>query len=184
MKLSNRLKLDLYGWFPEESQDILDRLIKEHNIKTVIEVGCFVGKATAFFAERCERVWAIDTFDWRGESYLENPHLRRRIGDVLEQFEANMEFLDLRDKVTPLKMTSLEAADVLEGADLIYIDASHQYADVAADIAAWFPKARVIIAGDDYGSDSWPGVKQAVDEAPFTANRDQRLWYYVKGKAE
>ncbi len=54
--------------------------------------------------------------------------------------------------------------------DFVYLDAAHDYQNVCADLAAWFPKVRKggILAGHDYatgllhGTDF--GVKAAVDE--------------------
>ena len=49
--------------------------------------------------------------------------------------------------------------------DMVFIDASHKYEDVKADILAWMPKVKQggIIAGHDY-VESQKGVKRAVDE--------------------
>ena len=48
-------------------------------------------------------------------------------------------------------------------ADLVYIDASHDYDSVLLDISLWLPRARMAICGDDYDA-HWPGVGQAVHE--------------------
>lgn len=50
--------------------------------------------------------------------------------------------------------------------DLVFIDAAHDRASVAADIGAWLPKLKAsgLMAGHDYGHPDF-GVKAAVDEA-------------------
>lgn len=50
--------------------------------------------------------------------------------------------------------------------DFVFIDASHDYYSVKADIIAWLPKIKNggWICGHDYGVENFPGVKQAVDE--------------------
>lgn len=52
------------------------------------------------------------------------------------------------------------------GLDWAYIDADHHYANVKADLAAWFPKVRPggLVAGHDYVRYSDMGVIEAVDE--------------------
>ena len=49
--------------------------------------------------------------------------------------------------------------------DFVFIDGSHDYDSVVADINAWFPKVKKggILAGDDY-VDVWPDVIRAVNE--------------------
>jgi predicted O-methyltransferase YrrM len=63
-------------------------------------------------------------------------------------------------------MTSLEAAQLFaDGSlDFVYIDASHEYEDVKADIQAWLPKMKrnAILSGDDF--DIYQGVNKAVEE--------------------
>ncbi len=50
--------------------------------------------------------------------------------------------------------------------DIVYLDASHDYLSVRADIKAWLPKVKKggVLCGDDYIR-GWDGVIQAVDEA-------------------
>jgi hypothetical protein len=67
--------------------------------------------------------------------------------------------------------------------DFVFIDASHEYEDVKADINAWYMKVKEggVIAGHDYPY--WPGVKKAVDEyfgkEPFVAK--EQCWIYQVG---
>jgi len=71
--------------------------------------------------------------------------------------------------VAPFPISSLQAVDVLKNykieADLIYIDASHEYKPVKDDINMYWSllKNGGSIIGDDYQG-GWPGVIKAVDE--------------------
>jgi hypothetical protein len=87
--------------------------------------------------------------------------------------------------VTRHPLTSLDAARLLHSQgvrlDSVYIDASHHYAEVMADIGAWRPLVRPggIIAGHDY----WPahvGVMDAVNEVfgrGFEVVKGTRIWW-------
>jgi predicted O-methyltransferase YrrM len=48
----------------------------------------------------------------------------------------------------------------------VFLDADHSYESVKADIAAWWPKVAPggRIAGHDYSTGRYPGVRQAADE--------------------
>jgi predicted O-methyltransferase YrrM len=66
-------------------------------------------------------------------------------------------------------------------ADLIFIDANHDYDDVKADIANYFPllSPSGLMFGDDY---SWPGVRKAVHEFAARHNLEvfspnNRTWF-------
>lgn len=185
------MKLDLYGWFPQENADTLAKLIKEHNIKTVIEIGCFLGLSTKFFVEQGCTVISIDTFE--GSKDLNGSQaVKDRLPNLYEQFLFNLKELGIEDKVKVMRMTSSKAYQEMHdyahehglltddlSADLVFIDGSHEYDDVRVDISLWNKMADKIICGDDY-TDVHPGVKRAVDELLPEANKNQRLWYQIK----
>jgi hypothetical protein len=113
---------------------------------------------------------------------------------VYFQFLSNVvhEFHDAaRTLVIPFPAPARIAFEVLlqhgVQADLIYIDASHSYADVCGDIAAYFRLLRDggVLVGDDYDPVNWRGVVQAVEE--FVAATQLKLfrfkqkWYVRKG---
>ena len=85
-------------------------------------------------------------------------------------FLSNMEHEGLAPFVVPLPLTSTSAATLLglQGlqADLIHLDAAHDYHDVADDIRAWWPLLRPggVLFGDDFDPGTWPGVVKAVME--------------------
>lgn len=58
--------------------------------------------------------------------------------------------------------------------DIVYIDAEHDYESVKADIEAWLPKARHIIAGHDYFV--FPGVEKAVRGAGLEPRVSGSVW--------
>lgn len=174
------MKLDLYGWFPEDNKKVLSNLIKELDVKTVLEIGCFLGKSTNFFVEQGCTVTSVDTF--AGASDLNRcKEVEKRLPNLYEQFLFNLKALNIQDKVTVFKGTSEDAfySDIRKDFDLVFIDGSHEYDDVVKDISLWGTMAIKVLCGDDY-NDIHPGVKKAVDELLPNANKDHRCWYLIK----
>jgi predicted O-methyltransferase YrrM len=72
-------------------------------------------------------------------------------------------------KVTAVNATSEAAASLFkakgETFDMIFIDASHDHANVKADLAAWFPLLAPggLFCGHDFNA-NFPSVMQAVTE--------------------
>lgn len=154
-----------HGWFAKANRAQLTKFIDEREVKTVIEVGSWLGKSTIHMARKIPVgavVYAID--HWKG-SY---GHLRDGIKKypwlpyLYEQFLSNMIHAGVAEKVIPIRSSSLEAAQSLDiVADLIYIDAAHDDKSVYADLCAWYPKLAQdgVICGDDW---HMPGVHRAV----------------------
>ena len=103
---------------------------------------------------------AIDSFDGSKEH-----------GDVSDWLfdEASQNLKPLTDigAVNLIKGYSLDVVNNYEDGsiDFCFIDASHEYEDVKADLLAWLPKVKDggILAGHDYDV-AWQGVIKAVDE--------------------
>ncbi len=171
---------EIIGWFPKESEVFLETLIKENNIRTVVEIGSFVGKSTVFFAQHCDKVYAIDPFVvW--EDSQANGDVLRYGADFFGKFVSNIVEAGVEDKVSIIRLKSEEANIAFPEltADLIYIDGSHMYENVKKDIQMWLPKATKIICGDDY-DENWKGVVQAVDEVVPNKLINNRIWYIKK----
>ena len=92
--------------------------------------------------------------------------------------------LGLEQYVIPFPTPSRLAYTVLSRhgvlADLIHIDAAHEYEDVLEDMKLWWellaPKG--VLLGDDFEPEhAWPGVRRAVKE--FAAQ--QKVSYSVQG---
>jgi len=172
------MELDLYGWFPEENEETLKKLIKENDVKTVIEIGCFLGKSTKFFVEQGCVVISIDTFEG-SKDINASAEVQKRLPTLYEQFVFNMKELGIEKRIAVLRGTSEEVFTSLsdpQKVDLVFIDGSHEYEDVKKDIEMWSTRAQKVICGDDY-TDVHPGVKKAVDELLPEANKNQRVWY-------
>lgn len=157
--------IEIAGWFHQTSQDVLRDVIQHNDIKTVIEVGSFVGKSTAFFAKLVDKVYAVDPFVMWDEGKEENATAVQYGNDFYDKFLENMMNHGVLEKIVPVRTTSRKAAEEVFNTpcDLVYIDANHDYDSVKEDIQLWTPFAAKFICGDDYDA-YWPGVMKAVDE--------------------
>lgn len=151
-------------WFPHRAAGWLTEaegreLARWATGKTVLELGSFCGRSTICLARTANAVNAVDTFDGRGTVAA---------GDTFDTFRANLERYGVASKVTPLRGESTAVlADLPPVYDLVFIDASHDYANVKADAGA---AARVlrpggVLAFHDYQSGRGDdGVTKLVDE--------------------
>jgi Methyltransferase domain len=113
--------------------------------KTIVEVGVWHGKTTfalsAFTSNGevgYEKLYAIDTFQGSEEHQAE---LQGRSFE--EEYRAFLKEKNL-NKVEVIKDFSTNACHKFEdeSVDLVFIDASHDYENVKADILAWTPKIK------------------------------------------
>ncbi len=158
----------------------------------VVEVGTWKGRSVNAMATHIRErnfpveVVCVDTWLGAAEFWTDRHDrnrylslsLRNGFPQVYYTFLSNMLLKGHRDIVTPFPQTSLNAAEVFASlrleVDLAYIDGSHSYEDVSADLKAWYPLLRDggMLIGDDY-TERWPGVVKAVDE--FSERHDLRL---------
>lgn len=124
--------------------------------RTVVELGCFVGWASAHLAlgikatGRGGRLYCLDTMQ-----------------EYLDVALANLGRHGLGDLVTPIRGRSLDAAVLAAmppSIDLIFLDTSHAYPDTRDEIVAYAPRLApggVIVLHD---SVSASGVRRSVGE--------------------
>lgn len=97
--------------------------------------------------------------------------------------------------VTTIKGYSVDVAQQFEDEyfDFVYLDAGHEYEDIAADIDAWYRKVKKggVLAGHDYHNTdpNYPGLDRAVDDyfsaKKFCADVDNKDytnsdWWVIK----
>lgn len=162
----NHFYENIHGWFSFDT--LYTNAVQRFNDAKFVEVGCWKGRSTAFLAveivnsNKNIELYCVDT--WLGSA--EHTSVQEVVDNTLyETFLNNMK--TVKDVIKPMRMTSLQAAQQFEDGtlDFVFIDASHDYENVKADIQAWYPKVKTggVFAGHDY-KDNWPGVDQAVDE--------------------
>ena len=153
-----------------------------------VEVGSWKGKSAAYLAVEIvnsNKNISLDCVDtWVGSN--EDAHTNDfyvKSNTLYELFIKNTS--SLSSVINPIRMDSINASKMYKdnSIDFVFIDASHEYDNVKADISAWFPKVKIggIIAGHDYNG-NWEEVVKAVDE--FFINKkfltDEGCWIYEK----
>lgn len=161
------------GWFPFKAAfDTIVADLPKDRPSTVVEVGTWVGRSTAYLgveivnSGKPATLVAVDHFKGAAEITTE-----RRVAMVPESeaiFRRNLAPVAnaLGDRFRVLVSDSAAAASAFAdgSCDVVWIDAAHDYDSVSKDLDAWWPKVRPggLFAGDDIKK--CPGVTQAVTE--------------------
>lgn len=125
----------------------------------IIEVGTFLGGSAEIFLENSTaHVVCIDTFKGsEGENTGKVPRwaMLRYATERLSRFG---------DRVTIIAGDSRQTAQFIanEAADLIFLDAAHDYENVKADIGAWRQKLR---QGGTFAGHDFPKMLETLSEA-------------------
>lgn len=183
------VSIDDHGWFTNQST--LGKFVSPQN-KVVVELGSWLGSSTRFILQHAinAKVIAIDHWSNNIKDYgnggstnaPSDPGIEK-IGTLWETFLVNC--WDYRDRLYPVRAYTQDGLKILKDynivADVVYIDASHSYEDVLADITLsreLWPNAQIV--GDDY---AWESVKQAVHDYANKHNLkvmfEDNCWYYV-----
>lgn len=177
MNITNAQAID--GWMSDD--ELLWLAQQAAARKRIVEIGSWKGRSTRIIADNTLGfVYAVDT--WQGSHNDGNTIHRDELADkpdnwLLEEFKRNMRGLT---NVRIVQMTSMQAVKVLadQRFDMIFIDASHNYESIKADILAWMPLLADggLLCGHDYLLPNWPGVVKAVDELIPNRKLNASIW--------
>ena len=161
------------GWLEDEEAELLiatasrTRQTARDEEATIVEIGSYCGKSTivlglALKAHKIRAsIYAIDPFDGVVGAYDQG---RRQVGTTFETFINNIHSWGLTEIVKPIKSHSFKI-HWDKPIDLLFIDALHDYPNVAGDFfhfAKWV-RPDGLIALHDYAT-YYPGVHTFVDE--------------------
>lgn len=179
--------VDTQGWMDDRFRATFAAFLEPRDRArplTVVEVGTWKGRSAFAMAEiakslgfarttiLCVDTWlgAPEFWTWGLNDPTRGLSFRRKDGypTVFYTFTRNAKALAHDDVIAPLPISSVQGADVLAHyeilADVVYVDAAHEYDSVRADLRAYWDRVAPggVLFGDDYAC--WPGVTRAVDE--------------------
>lgn len=178
VRMPNDYWRKINGWF--DYQGLYSHLAwGSPQTSTFVEVGSWMGASTCYLATEAKNrkkdmtIYAVDT--WAGtEGDPGHEQTIRNLGGpdkMFETFVNHMKQGGVGHMVKPVRTKSVEASKLFEdeSIDFVFIDASHFYHEVRADLRCWYPKLKRggIIAGHDYvpgHPESDAGVVRAVNE--------------------
>ena len=156
----------LEHWFDYEDV-FLEAIQKAKDGDHFVEIGVWKGGSAAFMGVEISnsgkkiRYDAIDCF-------APTQEFGKLTEDIYEEAKLNLKPLTDLGLVNLIKAHSLDVVSNYEdnSLSLVFIDGSHTYEDVKADLLAWLPKVKSggMLAGHDYGSTYHVGVYPAVGE--------------------
>jgi len=164
------------GWLTAKEGNVLYELAKNCSVDGVIvEVGSWKGKSTICLAKGSiagnrMKIFAVDPHTGSAE------HRKHGTVNTLAEFKRNIRQAEVQHIITPLVMTSEQAAEKFPmPVGLLFVDGSHDYADVKKDFDCWI--SRVIPNGIVAFHDSvkWSGVRKVVDELVYNSNRFRHI---------
>jgi len=154
-----------------------------------VEIGVHQGETSARLMSLHEGLHLIMIDAWSEDTYKNSPDgASQPFRDLYEnKWLENMNIAidavkEYQDRTEIIKSHSLHVSKTMpdQSFDFVFIDASHDYESVKADILAWLPKVKKDgwICGHDYEVENFPGVKQAVDELFPVVELDEDFTYF------
>lgn len=157
-----------------------------------VEVGVYRGQFSEFLLEHgpFRELVSIDAWVWNVYG----------VSPVVAQADAERRLARFGERSRVMRITSEKAARLFvdNSLDFIYIDAAHDYENVALDMKIWWGKLKAggLFAGHDFDPRQ-PGVMRAVQEHAAThrlpigitgtggggydsTENDLRSWYFLK----
>ena len=162
MKLIDGLKLQgRPAEIPDCSRDDLPQFFVEMGFKVGAEIGVYKGEFSEKLCQAGLKLYAIDP--WQIYKDYGNPRGQDRLDF---QYEHTQRVLAPYPNCTIVRKTSMEAIPDFEdeSLDFVYIDANHDFRQVAEDLSEWTKKVKKggIVSGHDYfyvktstGTENW-----------------------------
>lgn len=185
---------ELPGWFDYE--DVYREAVEAApNFATFVEVGVGFGRSItcladlAIKAHKKLRIFGVDPWydDWDTDHPTWGANFATMGRELGGPFNAAMALMHQHaprelEYVNLVRARSVQAARMFDDGSVffVFVDGSHHYDDVRADLAAWQPKVAKggIFAGHDF-TDSFPDVQRAVHERFMIEGVEQRgaCWF-------
>jgi Methyltransferase domain len=133
-----------HGWYSHA--DFFENYMREHQVKTIIEVGSWLGTSTRHLAKCLPNdglIYAVDHWLGSEEHQSGQPFWSPALPKLYELFLSNVMHERLTSKIIPVRLDSFTASQTLSVmADIVFIDASHDEESVYYDLKTWFPHVK------------------------------------------
>jgi hypothetical protein len=192
-----RLLTDEHSMFGDASA--FDWLIDTVKPTSIIEIGSWKGHSANYMADGCKRnklqtkIVCVDTFlggpeHWLLPGMIEKLYRVNGMPTIIDRFLGNVIARGNEGIIFPLTLDSSSAAQVMQHlglkADLIFVDAGHEYNAVCSDIMRYQPMLAEggVMWGDDYQDKQ---VADAVHDCatklgvPVVVFPKTRKWIYL-----
>ena len=176
------------GWFSLDKVIAMQLAVKQHpKALVVVELGSFQGRNSVPLAAvlpQGAKMYCVDHFQGSEEHHRAGLDLSK----LRQVFQANLARFGVEERITVLAKKTTEAANefVDDSVDLLFIDASHDYDSVKADLDSWYRKLKPewLAFCDDYDPVRWPGVVKAISDFGLQGKTFvPHLWFYVANSA-
>lgn len=153
--MSHAFQSDLRRW------DVVAGLIQSCEGRDVVEVGCKEGRTTSVLLKNLPDIRIVAIDPWASLPNEAEDYEDHDFAKIEAEFWERVG--EHRDRVVMLRMISMEAVKQVSAADVVFIDAAHDFDNALADIRAWWPLVRAggFLCGHDY-QQKFPGVMRAV----------------------
>lgn len=158
-----------------DSADKILSLVKELDVKSFLEVGVLYGDMAKYLCENYSfnEYYGVDS--WLNTNFGLRKYSQKEINQV---YLFCLKQLKKFNNTWMLRMNSMDASEILDDFDAVFIDATHDYPNVMKDVNAWLPKAKKLLIGHDYVL--YPSVKEVVDSVIPQRKIHNNLWYIIK----
>lgn len=171
MRILKAHKID--GWMTPTELNWLAKQAEQH--KKIVEVGSHKGRSTRAIGDYTSgTVWAFD--DWQGCRDI----AMSKNGEFFHAFENNLADLIESEKVKIIKGDHGDESLIPDiQPDMVFINGSHDHADVKRDIQIW--RKRMAPGGLLCGHDILTGSKQDIGVLPAVKEEFGENWSVVPG---
>lgn len=170
--------IDTQGYQSPDNARFFADMFEAFRPRCLLELGSWKGTSAMMFARHmlayCDtpRIGCIDTWlgsieHWNNPVAHEQLALRHGFPSLYERFVANVIRAGVAPHITPLPMTTKTGLALARSngvkVDAVYVDASHEYAEVLEDLQGVWPLIDDdgIVIADDYDA---PDVRRAIVE--------------------